>query len=149
MGGIKEKYDDKNQKSIQDLIAYLLGPELKTNQPTAASEASGSLEGDQVLWVGLVILEHHKHGGFGDTVGDAVVQVGAVAQAFVGGGDHAGFPLGEVPHQDPGQVHALVPAAVDFGIAVGRVGGVHREVGAFAVHGGCRSGTTRVGVRRS
>lgn len=104
---------------------------------TSSTKSICSLKCDQVLWVCLVISEDDKHGGVGCIICDAVVQVCAVAGAFVGRRDEAAFALGVVPHQDPGQVHALVPAAVRSCVAVGRVLGVHCEVGAFAVKRRC------------
>lgn len=104
-----------------------------------------SLECDQVLWVRLVVSEDHEHGGVGGVVRDAVVQVCVAAGAFVGRRDEAAFALGVVPHQDPGQVHALLPAGVRSCVAIGRVLGVHGEVGAFAIHCGCRR--TDTGLR--
>lgn len=86
----------------------------------------------------MIVPEDNKHGGVGSTVGNAVVQVGDVAGAFVGRGDEAIFSLGVVSHQDPGQVHASVPAAVRRGVAVCRVDGIHGKISAFAIHGSCR-----------
>lgn len=108
---------------------------------TSSTNSNCSLEGDQVLWVCLVIREDDKHGGFGCNVRDAVVQVWA--RAFVGRRDEAAFALGVVPHQDPGQVHALVATAVRSSVTPGRVLGVHCEVGAFAINGGCRKTNIR------
>lgn len=90
----------------------------------------------------MVVTEDNEHGWLGNIVGDAVIQVCSIAGTLVGRGDKATSSLGEVSNQDPGQVHALVPTSVRFGVAPGRVGRVHREVSAIAISSSCRDKET-------
>ena len=89
-------------------------------------------ECDQVFWVRLDVIEDYKDGCIGAVICHTVVQVCNIAGALGGGGDHALYSLGEVSHQDLGQVHALVLLAVRFSVAMW-VFRAHSKVGTIAV----------------
>ena len=59
---------------------------------------------DEVLWVHLVLLKHHKDGGVADVIHTAVVEDG-VPSVLRGGPEVAGVPFGVISHQHTTDKH--------------------------------------------
>ena len=93
---------------------------------------SNLCECDKVLWVCLNVIEDDKHGWSCRVVSDAVIQV-CIPRASGGRRDHSRPALDEVSNQNPGQVHALMPAGISPGITLRRVDRVHRKVRSIAI----------------
>ena len=74
---------------------------------------------DQVLWVDLVFLKHHKDGRVALVVHTTVVEDG-IATVFGRGAEEAGVPSGVVPHQHTAHKHG--PDCRLAGVAVGVLG---------------------------
>lgn len=75
---------------------------------------------DDVLWVGLVLLEDHEDAGVGHAVDAAVIQDGALA--LLGrGADEAGVASDKLAHQHPSQEHG-VGLGVGLAVVVGICG---------------------------
>lgn len=66
-----------------------------------------SFEGDEVLWVRLVIMEHHIHGRVGEHIHNTIVTVLTVSVIAKWRNPHVLVALCVGPSQNSGQYHKL------------------------------------------
>lgn len=74
-------------------------------------------KGDEVVWVGLVIVEHNKHGGVVDIIHQAVVAVIGLLAVARRRHPHVVTAQSEKACQDSGHEHGLSTVCCGIGVA--------------------------------
>lgn len=92
-----------------------------------------SLECNQILRIGLGVVEDNKHAGIGDLVHNTVEQLNG-ERTLGWWSNHVLLTKGVVSSQHSAEVHDLLPVGVGLGIGVlGRVTGVYSKVSAVPI----------------
>jgi len=87
-----------------------------------------SLECNQVFWIGLGVMEDHKHAWCAHLIHNAVVYFIGVAP-LGRRCNHVRLSDGEVPRQHTAEVHEFIPILVGLGVCVtGRVTGTDSKI---------------------
>ena len=96
-----------------------------------------SLEFNEILWVGLGIVEYDAYAWVGGIVNHTVIQpIGIVG--VLGGSDHSMCSLCELTHQDLTQVDVFYSSCIWFRVLVPHgVVGIDSKIGSIPESSGC------------